>query len=113
MAIELRSGTIRPARRDDYCTKSTSVKPGGECPLWLLFLDRVTAGDRDLQAYLQRMAGYCLTGITSEHVLFFLYGTGANGKGVFLNTLRAIWADYAAVAPMEVFVETHADHHPT
>ena len=30
-------------------------------------------------------------------------GTGANGKGVFLNTLRAIWADYAVVAPMETF----------
>src|SRR5262249_4819136 len=83
------------------------------CPRWIAFLDRVMAGDRELIGYLQRVSGYCLTGITSEHALFFLSGTGSNGKGVFLNTLRAIWHDYAAVAPMEVFVETHADHHPT
>ena len=37
-----------------------------------------------------------MTGVTTEHVLFFLYGTGANGKSVFLNTLRGIWGDYAA-----------------
>src|SRR5215469_10061661 len=35
----------------------------------------------------KRMAGYCLTGYTHEHALFFLYGKGANGKGVFINTL--------------------------
>ena len=59
------------------------------------FLDTVTGGDAELQAYLQRMAGYCLTGVTTEHALFFLYGTGANGKSVFANTLTAILGDYA------------------
>jgi P4 family phage/plasmid primase-like protien len=73
----------------------------------------VTAGDKDLQRYLQRVAGYCLTGETREHAVFFLYGTGANGKGVFINTLRAIWSDYAVVAPMETFIESQIDHHPT
>lgn len=73
----------------------------------------MTAGDCDLQAYLRRWAGYCLTGATSEHVLVFLYGTGANGKSTFLNTLRAVWGDYAAVAPMETFVATRGERHPT
>jgi len=113
MTIELRTGTIRPPRREDYATKRAAVDPGGDCPLWLAFLDRVTGGDKELQTYLQRVAGYCLTGITTEHVLFFLYGTGANGKGVFLNTLTAIWGDYAVVAPMETFVESNGDRHPT
>jgi P4 family phage/plasmid primase-like protien len=45
--------------------------------------------------------------------MFFLYGTGANGKSVFINTLRAIWGDYAVVAPMEMFIETKYDRHPT
>jgi len=40
------------------------------------------------------------------------FGGGANGKGVFLNTLRGIWNDYAVVAPMETFMETRGDHHP-
>ena len=53
-------------------------------------LDRVTAGDVELQLFLQRMAGYCLTGSTEEHALFFLYGTGANGKSVFVNTVSGV-----------------------
>src|SRR4029079_18211533 len=60
-----------------------------------------------------RMAGYSLTGITREHALFFAYGTGGNGKGVFLNTLSAILSDYAAVAPMEAFIATQGERHPT
>lgn len=114
MTVELRSGLVRPPRREDYSTKCAGVgDPGGDCPLWRKFLVEITAGDTELQAYLQRMAGYCLTGVTTEHVLFFLYGTGANGKSVFLNTLTSIWGDYAVVAPMETFVATHGDRHPT
>src|SRR6516225_7286050 len=106
MTINLTTGEHYPPRREDYITKCAAVKPSPDCPtpLWTAFLDRVTAGDKDLQAYLKRMAGYCLTGYTHEHALFFLYGKGANGKGVFLNTLTAIWGTYAAVAAMETFV---------
>jgi putative DNA primase/helicase len=63
--------------------------------------------------YLQRMAGYCLTGLTTEHALLFLYGTGGNGKSVFVNTLFTIMGDYAANAPMETFMESRNDRHPT
>ena len=59
------------------------------------------------------MAGYCLTGVTTEHALFFLYGTGANGKSVFANTLTSILGDYATVAAMDMFMATHGDRHPT
>jgi putative DNA primase/helicase len=96
-----------------YCTKSAAVAPGGDCTQWRRFLDEITDGDKELQAYLQRMAGYCLTGLTDEQVMFFLYGTGANGKGVFINTLSAIWADYARVAPADTFTQHFGDRHPT
>ncbi len=77
------------------------------------FLDRVTGSNPALQTYLQRVAGYCLTGSIKEHALFFLYGTGANGKGVFLNTLTAIFGDYAKVAPVDMFTATQGERHPT
>ena len=83
------------------------------CPRWQRFLDQVTAGDQDLQRFLRRIAGYGLTGSTREHALFFFYGTGANGKGTFLNTLTAILGDYAKVAGMDTFTESHTDRHPT
>jgi putative DNA primase/helicase len=59
------------------------------------------------------MVGYCLTGVTSAHALFFLYGTGANGKSVFANVISTILGDYAATASMDTFVETRGDRHPT
>ena len=111
--IDLRTGISHPYRREDYITKIAACDAYGDCPQWRGFLDRVTAKDAELQLYLQRMTGYCMTGITREHVMFFLYGTGANGKGVFINTLTAIWNDYAAIAPIDMFLETHNDRHPT
>jgi putative DNA primase/helicase len=115
MTLDLRTGEAYPHRREDYHTKIAAVAADEDCPtpLWTKFLNIVTAGDEDLQAYLRRVAGYCMTGVTIEHVLFFLYGTGANGKGVFLNTLYGIWGDYAVVASMETFIETKHEQHST
>jgi putative DNA primase/helicase len=78
-----------------------------------VFLDDVTAGDRDLQAFLERLAGYSLTGSTREHALAFLYGTGGNGKSVFLNALSDIMGDYHKAAPIETFTASNSDRHPT
>ncbi len=111
--VDLKTGRQRPHDRADRMTKITTATPNGVCPIWRQFLAEVTGGDADLQAYLQRMAGYTLTGSTQEHALFFLYGTGANGKSVFVNTLATILGDYAANAPMDTFMETRTDRHPT
>jgi len=111
--VDLKTGRMRPHERADRMTKITTATPGGDCPTWRQFIDEVTGGDAELQAYLQRMVGYALTGSTQEHALFFLYGTGANGKSVFVNTLATILGDYATNAPMDTFMETRTDRHPT
>ncbi|WP_424894680.1 phage/plasmid primase, P4 family [Tepidimonas sp. HKU79] len=111
--VDLRTGRMRAHDRADRMTKITTATPAGDCPTWRRFLAEVTGDDADLQAYLQRVSGYCLTGSTQEHALFFLYGTGANGKSVFVNTLATILGDYAASAPMDTFMETRSDRHPT
>ena len=111
--VDLKTGRQRPHDRADRMTKITTATPGGDCQTWRRFLDEVTGGDVELQAYLQRMVGYALTGSTQEHALFFLYGTGANGKSVFVNALATILGDYATNAPMDTFMETRTDRHPT
>ena len=111
--VDLKTGRKRANDRADRMTKITTATPGGDCPQWMAFLSDITGGDVDLQAYLQRMVGYCLTGVTSAHALFFLYGTGANGKSVFANVIGTILGDYAATASMDTFVETRGDRHPT
>jgi putative DNA primase/helicase len=112
--VDLQTGETRKPRREDYLTKRTAVAPSdADCPLWKRFLSEITGGNEELQAYLQRIAGYCLTGSTTEQALFFLYGAGANGKSVFVNTLADVMADYATSAPMEAFTSSSSDRHPT
>jgi putative DNA primase/helicase len=111
--VDLNTGEVGRHRPDLFMTKIATAEPAGDCPRWLAFLDDVTGGDVELQRFLQRMAGYCLTGSTRDHALFFLYGTGGNGKGVFLNTLTKVLGEYARVAPMETFTESKSDRHPT
>lgn len=114
--VDLRSGVLRPALPEDYATRSTSVAPappGATSPLWMTFLARVMDGNTELVGYLQRVAGYALTGETKEHALWFAHGTGRNGKGVFLNTLSRICGTYAAVSAMETFVSSGSSQHPT
>ena len=111
--VDLRTGATLPHDPARYITRITAVAPGGDCPLWQKFLGEVTNDDGELQSFLQRIAGYALTGSIEEHALFFFYGTGGNGKGVFLNAVSAILGDYAAVAPMEAFIATQGERHPT
>lgn len=86
-------------------SKIAGVGPDAHCPIpyWHSFLERVTGNDVDLIGFLHRVAGYALTGVTREHALFFLYGTGANGKTTFLNALTGAVGDYCRIAPIETF----------
>jgi putative DNA primase/helicase len=113
--IDLHSGELRQPWPHDYITKVTAVAPDRNCPipLWNAFLRRVTNNDVELERYLQRICGYALTGDTSEDALFFLYGTGANGKSVFINTVAGILGEYAKTAPMETFTVSKSERHPT
>jgi P4 family phage/plasmid primase-like protien len=114
--IDLATCEERPPDRADYITKQAGTwvaQTGTPHPLWTGFLDRVTNADEHLIGFLQRLAGYCLTGLTREHMLAFLYGPGANGKGVFVNTTARIMGAYAISAPMEMFLASKLDRHPT
>jgi putative DNA primase/helicase len=50
------------------------------------------------------LAGYSITGDTSEQALFICYGVVCNGKSVFLEVLRTILNDYAATVPIEALL---------
>jgi putative DNA primase/helicase len=95
-------------------TKQTAIAPDAKCatPLWNAFLNR-SVPDKELQAYLQRAVGYGLTGQTIEEVLFFLWGDGRNGKGVFVNTIAWIMGDYHVNSPMDTFTVSTSERHPT
>ena len=104
--INLRTGELQDADPADRITKMVAVSPapsGTPHPLWTKFLEEATGGDKELQAFLQRLAGYCLTGQVTEEILSFIYGDGGTGKGTFIGTLVAILHEYAVSVPIEVF----------
>ncbi len=113
--VDLRTGKMREHRIDDYMTKCTAVTPDAKCPtpIWSAFLDKVTNENKDLQDYLARVCGYSLTGVTTEHKMWFFFGSGRNGKSVFLNTVANILGDYHQTAAIETFTVTHNEQHPT
>jgi putative DNA primase/helicase len=112
--VDLRTGQHMDPRPQDYITKRTRVAPqDGDAPIWRTFLETVTLENAELIAFLQRFAGYALTGETREQCLAFLYGTGQNGKGVFITTIAQILGDYAATADADVFMEANQQRHPT
>jgi putative DNA primase/helicase len=113
--IDLKTGSMGTHDPGDCLTKITSVAPDFKMttPIWDAFLERITDGRRELIEYLQRVAGYSLTGSTQEHALFFGYGKGANGKTTFLNALTECAGDYHKTAPIETFTASSHDRHPT
>jgi putative DNA primase/helicase len=111
--VDLRTGAVRPAMSEDYMTKITAVAPGGACPLWRRFLETVTGDNPGLEKYLQVACGYSLTGLTTEEVLLFLHGRGQNGKSVFIRTVAGALGSYHTTAPVEMFLDSQTDRHPT
>lgn len=109
--IDLETGMVGPPERRFHLTQITRANVGKGCPIWIGFLDAITAGDVELAAYLARVAGYCLTGSTREQVFFLLHGSGANGKSVFLQTLAHVLGDYAATATADTFTNRVGTRH--
>ncbi|MCA3636892.1 MAG: hypothetical protein INF18_14360 [Methylobacterium sp.] len=65
-----------------------------KAPLWTAFMERFQP-DAAQRRFLQVAAGRSLIGGASTQVLIFLYGDGANGKSVFMETLAQLCGDYA------------------
>jgi len=104
--VDLRTGDLKPHDPGDYITKivAADYDPRAECPAWLESLDLWTGGDAELQLYLQKMVGYALTGNTDEHALFFIFGSGNNGKSTFIETLLHLMGDYGQRTRIEALL---------
>src|SRR5262249_38231738 len=117
--LDLKAGMLHQHRPQDLCTKRIDVDydPYALCPNWLAFLYRVMGRPkpddeglagilrarhqraRRLVRFLQRAVGYSLTAVTTEAVLFFMYGTGDNGKSTFSETIGALLGPYFQKSP--------------
>lgn len=110
--LDLRTGAIQPHDPANLITKITAAAPTPDCPIFRRVLERVIP-DPEVRDYLQRLVGYCLTGIVREHMVALVYGSGANGKSVIFNAVRHALGDYGITLGSEVLMESHNDRHPT
>jgi putative DNA primase/helicase len=104
--LDLRTGELGPHRRDAMATKLAPVvfDPDAQDPVFEQYLRDATGGDADFAAYLQRAAGYTLTGLTDEEAVFLVLGPGATGKSTLVEALLATLGDYAYKASFETFL---------
>jgi putative DNA primase/helicase len=127
--LELKTGTLWPHHRSDYLSKCLAIEyqPTATCPTWDNFLWRIMGGSQgdddpdmsvgelenrrqadaratELIAYLQRAAGYTLTGSTEEQCLFLCHGQTKTGKSTYLATIRALLGPYGTQADIQTFM---------
>ena len=112
--VDLRTGGFFDPNPNEFITRSVAVDPdiATDCLRWLQFVNQITGGDETLKRFLQQRAGYCMTGMTSEQKLVFIYGLGGGGKSTFATTLQRIMNDYAISASMETFTDAKFSQHP-
>jgi putative DNA primase/helicase len=87
--IDLKTGELLKGRPDLYITRRAPVSynPGLRNVRWEQFIDFATGGDKELQEWLQRAAGYSLTGLRTHDVMFLVYGPPGSGKNTFVEAL--------------------------
>jgi len=109
--IDLSSGEFREHRQEDLITKIANVEydPRADCPLWKKFIREIMNYKGDIIKFIQTAAGWSLSGDISEQSMFILYGTGANGKTTFLNTIMYLLGDYSTATPTETFMKKNGD----
>ncbi len=119
-AITVQNGTLRlervagdgmltrfsPHDPRDRITRMAAVDydPTATAPIWA---EKVAFWQPDplMAAYLQRLAGYALTGHTHEQIFVIFQGKGRDGKSTYMNALRELWGEYGEVADVRTFLE--------
>ncbi len=93
--IDLRTGTLHPHAPEQLCTKITSVSPNLDgYQEWANFLQIITCGDKSLEDFLQQIVGMAALGKVFTETIIAAFGSGANGKSTFFNTINAVLGTY-------------------
>ena len=117
--VDLRTGILKSHDSADMITHLAPVyySPEIDRPstdLWRAYLNKCHNGNLKTINYLQRLAGMCLTGDVSSQCFPIFWGSGRNGKNVFLDTLRGFFGgDYATTAPKTLLTVSRYNEHLT
>ncbi len=91
--IDLRTGDLTAGRPEDYLLRYSPIRWEGidaPCPEWERYVTEVMGDDPEMAAFLQRVFGYGITGLSREHVFLVLYGRGRNGKSIMVEIIQQV-----------------------
>ena len=109
--LDLRTAEVTPHRREDMIT--TVIKWDGElahfdlnaeCPVFMQALATWQA-DPEVRRYLQRFAGYALTGHVRERAIAIFWGTGRNGKSTFVEALKQTYGEHSHQSSTDLIMQ--------
>lgn len=111
--VDLRTGKLRPGRPDDYIQRASPTVWRGldwPAPRWEQFIAEVFDGNEEIAAFMQRMLGYGITGLTTEHIFPVLYGEkGRNGKDTMLEAIKHTLGELADPVSTDVLIASKND----
>lgn len=109
-AIDLRTGVLLPPDSSRLFTRiaGTDYVPDAAAPRFKQFLTEILP-DSDERDYVQRWAGYCLSGQVREEVMAVWHGSGSNGKSQLLNVIEEVMGSFAQSAEPSLLVGKSAN----
>ncbi len=109
--VNLKTGEFRDGRPDDNIKMASPIEydPEATCPEWEKFLFEVFQQDQEVVNFIQRLFGYAITGLRTEHIFPIFWGeNGRNGKGTIFETFKAIMGDMAYKVNSDVLMQQFA-----
>lgn len=104
--VDLRTGAARPPSHQDLITRAVPGRwdPAATAPRWLACVERAFP-DPDVRDYVQKIAGYALSGSrAAKRMMFPITGPGDAGKSSFVSGLLMAAGDYGAVVSPDLFM---------
>ena len=106
--VDLEAASEAPVTPENWITKQCNADfdIAASSPAWIDFVNQIFAGNQDVISYVQKALGMAVGHGNKEQIMLLLYGTGANGKSVFLKVVQEIFGDYAKQVSPETLTDS-------
>jgi putative DNA primase/helicase len=105
--LNIDTGNFRDGRPEDNIRTAimTPWNPAVPCPTWEDALFSIFDENKDVLNYVQRVWGYCTSGLNIHHILWILEGKGRNGKGLIYRALYHVLDGFITYVDRELLLE--------
>lgn len=109
--IDLETGRSYAGRPGQYLRKASPIEYHGlnaEAPHWDDARRKILCMDEEIIDYMDRIIGYCVTGLMTHKEFWCAYGPGGdNGKSFFFETILWAMGEYGASIPVSLLLDQY------